>query len=122
VRVDRRVAQPRGDQLLEILGEHMLEHLRLRMHAVPRHPQLLGEEQLDQAVVAQDLERYPPPLAREPDSVIGLVLDQTEVGQLADHRRDGAGSDAKAIGQLVGGDRRVPAALESVHRLGVVLN
>ncbi len=38
VRVDRRMTQPRRDQLLELLGQHMLEHLRLRIHAIPRHP------------------------------------------------------------------------------------
>ena len=39
----------------------MLEHLGLGVHAIPRHPELLGQEQLEQAVVAQHLERDAPP-------------------------------------------------------------
>ena len=62
MRVDRRVAQSRGDQLLELLGEHVLEHLGLGMHAIPGHPELLSEEQLEQAVMAQHLQRDAPTL------------------------------------------------------------
>ena len=57
VRVVRRVAELRGDQLLELLGEHVLEHLGLVVHAVPRHAERLGQVELEQAVVADDLER-----------------------------------------------------------------
>ena len=49
---------------LELLGEHVLEHLGLGVHAIPGHPELLGQEQLDQPVVAQHLERDPATLAR----------------------------------------------------------
>ncbi len=35
VRVERRVAELGGDQLLELLGEDVLEHLRLRVHLRP---------------------------------------------------------------------------------------
>ena len=57
MRVDRRVAELGGDELLELLGEDVLEHLGLRVHAVPRQAELLGEEELEQAVVAQHLQR-----------------------------------------------------------------
>ena len=57
VRVERRVAELRGDQLLELVGEHVLEHLGLGVHAIPGHLQRLGEEQLEQPVVADHLER-----------------------------------------------------------------
>ena len=60
VRVDRRVAELRGDQLLEVVGEDVLEHLGLGVHAVPRHPQHLGQVALEQAVVADHLERDAP--------------------------------------------------------------
>jgi hypothetical protein len=52
VGVDGRVAQARGDQLLEVVGEDVLEDLGLIMDAVPGHTQLFGEEELQQAVVA----------------------------------------------------------------------
>ena len=47
VRVDRRVAELRRDQLLELLRERMLEHLGLGVHLVPGHAEALDEEQLD---------------------------------------------------------------------------
>jgi len=37
VGIDRGIAQARGDQLLEVLAEHVLEHLGLGVHAVPGH-------------------------------------------------------------------------------------
>ena len=57
VGVAGRVAELLGDQVLEVLGEDVLEHLGLGVDAVPRHVEDLGEEQLDQPVVADDLER-----------------------------------------------------------------
>ena len=57
MRVVRRVAELGGDQLLELLGEDVLEHLGLVVDAVPRHPEALGEVELEQPVVAQHLER-----------------------------------------------------------------
>ena len=60
VRVDRGVAELRGDQFLEVVGEHVLEHLGLGVHAVPRHPQHVGQVALEQAVVADHLERDAP--------------------------------------------------------------
>ena len=63
MRIDGRVAQARRDQLLELLGEHVLEHLGLGVHAIPGHSELLGEEQLEQPVVAQHLERDPAALS-----------------------------------------------------------
>ena len=57
MRVVRRVAELGGDARLEVLGEHVLERLGLLVHAVPRHAEVLGEVELEQAVVAQDLQR-----------------------------------------------------------------
>ena len=76
MRVDRRVAQAPGDQLLELLREHVLEHLGLGVHAIPGHPELLGEKQLEQPVMAQHLQRDPPTLVGQPHTVIGLVLER----------------------------------------------
>ncbi len=122
MRIDGGVAQARGDQLLELLGEHVLEHLGLGVHAVPGHPELLGEEQLEQPVVAQHLERDAAPLLGQPHAAVGLVLDQPDVGELAHHRRDRARGDAEALGELGGRDRGALTDLQRVHRLGVVLD
>ena len=48
-----------GDPLLEVLGDVVLEHLGLVVDPVPGHPERLGEIGLDQAVVADHLERDP---------------------------------------------------------------
>jgi hypothetical protein len=52
VRVDGGVAKASRDQSLEVLGEHVLEDLGLGVHAIPGHPELLGQKQLDQSMVA----------------------------------------------------------------------
>ena len=57
----------------------MLEHLGLVVHPIPGHAERLGQEQLEQAVVAQHLERHTLARRREPDAAVGLVLDQTEL-------------------------------------------
>ena len=59
MRVDGGVAELGRDELLELLGEDVLEHLGLVVHAVPRHVERLGEVELEQPVVADDLERQP---------------------------------------------------------------
>ena len=61
MRIVGRVAELRRDQLLELLGEHVLQHLGLVVHPVPRDPERLGEIQLQQTVVAKHLERHARP-------------------------------------------------------------
>ena len=56
VGVDRRVPELGRDQLLEVLREHVLEDLRLGVNAIPGHSQRVGEEALEQPVVADHLE------------------------------------------------------------------
>ena len=51
------------DQLLELIGEHVLEHLGLSMDAIPRHPEALDEIELEQPMVAHHLERDARPLS-----------------------------------------------------------
>ena len=47
------------DQPLQILGDVVLEHLRLLVDAVPGHPQDFGQVGLQQPVVADHLQRQP---------------------------------------------------------------
>ena len=115
MRVDRRVAQARGDQLLELLGEHVLEHLGLGVHAIPGHPELLGEEQLEQPVMAQHLQRDPATLVGQPHAVIGLMLDDPDLGELAHHPRHRAGRHPEPRGEIVRRYRRAATSLERIH-------
>ena len=87
MRVNRRVAKPAGDQLLELLREHVLEHLSFGVHAIPGHPELLGEKQLKQSVMAQHLKRDTPTLGSQAHTVIGLMLQQPDLRELAQHPR-----------------------------------
>src|SRR5207249_11324666 len=48
VRIEPRVSEAGSDQLLEVLGDDVLEPLRLGMHPVPRPTALLRQAQLDQ--------------------------------------------------------------------------
>ena len=121
VRVDRRVAELRGDQLLELLRKRVLEHLGLGVHLVPGHAEALDEEQLDEPVVPDHLERDTPPALGETDAAVALVLDEAQSGQLAQHPRDGGGADLEQRGE-VGRGRGAVAGLEGVDRLRVVLH
>ena len=73
------IAEPGGDQLLEFFGQDVLEHLRLLVHAVPGDAKALGEVELEQAVMAQNLERDPPAIFGQRDAVIRLMLDEPEL-------------------------------------------
>ena len=122
VRVARRVAELGGDQVLELLGEHVLEHLGLGVHAIPRDPEALGQVELEQPVVADDLERHLLPTLGQPHALVGLVRHQLELAELAHHPRRGGGRDAEALGDRGRGDRARAARLERVDRLRVVLD
>ena len=63
----------------------MLEHLGLRVDAVPRHAELLGEVQLEQPVMADDLERQAEAGRRELHAAVGLVAHETHLVEPLDH-------------------------------------
>ncbi len=121
MRVDRGVAELGRDQLLELLRERVLEHLCLGVHLVPGHAEALDEEELDEPVVADHLERDPATALREADSVVALVLDEAQLGELAQHPRDRGGAHLEQRGQL-GGRGGAVAGFERVDRLRVVLD
>jgi hypothetical protein len=100
----------------------VLEHLGLGVHPVPGHPELLREKQFEQAVMAQHLQRHAPALVGEPHPVIGLVLDDPDLGQLADHPRHRAGRHPKPRREIVRRDRRAATTLELIHGLCIVLH
>src|SRR5271165_562804 len=117
VRIERRIAEPGGDQALELLGENVLEHLGLGVNAIPGHSELLREEQLEQPVVAQYLERDLAAAAGEPYAVVGLMLDESQFSELAQHRRNRARRDAESLGEVVGRNRTPASRLQGVDPL-----
>ena len=121
VRIVRRMAELGRDQRLQLVREHVLEHLGLLVDTVPRHAERLGQEELEQPVVADHLQRQPRAGLRQPDAAIALVRDQAELGELAHHRARGRGRDLQALGERADADVAL-AVLERVDRLRVVLD
>ena len=111
-----------GDQPLEVLRDVVLENLGLVVHAIPGHSQGVREERLDQAVVADHLQRDLLARRGERDSVVGLVADEPQLVEPLEHRGDGRGRHAQALGKRGGRDGPLLVALEAVDGLGVVLH
>jgi hypothetical protein len=63
----------------------VLEAVGLRVDRVDRQAERLGEVLLEQAVVADDLERDLQPVCRELDAAIWRVLGEAEDGELLEH-------------------------------------
>ena len=123
VRVVRGVAELGRDQLLELLGEHVLEHLGLLVDAIPRHAQALDQVELEQPVVADHLERHAPAGVGEQHAVVAAVRDQAELAQALDHpRRRGRRSRRAARPARWCSPAASSRACERVDRLGVVLD
>ena len=104
VRVMRRIAELGGDQLLELLGEHVLQHLRLRVHTIPRDAEALDQVQLEQPMVAHHLERDASPVVGQRHAAVGRVVDETELAEPFDHARRGRRRDAEPLGDRVRAD------------------
>jgi hypothetical protein len=123
VRVVRRVAELGGDARLEVLGDHVLERLGLVVHAVPRHAEVLGEVELEQAVVAQHLERDALALVGQLHARGRARARRGRSRRALQHRRRRRRRDAEPLGERVRPDGlAVRAALERVDRLRVVLD
>ena len=124
VRVVGRVAELGRDPRLEVLGEDVLERLGLLVHAVPRHPEVLGEVELEQPVVAQHLERDALAGGGERDPAVGRVGDEPLLGELLDHAARRRGGHAEPRGEVVRGDAGsgLEALLQRVDGLRVVLD
>ena len=122
VRVVRGVAELGRDQLLELVGEDVLEHLGLLVDAIPRHAEALDQVQLEQPVMADDLERHAQAGVGEQHPVIAAMRDQAQLAQALDHPRCRRRGDAEPLGQRGRAHRLVVAHLQGVDRLGVVLD
>ena len=120
VRIARRVAERGVDARLERLREVMLEPLGLGVHLVPGEPERLHQVELEQAVVADDLERRLRPGLGQRDAVVGRVGHQAHAREPLDHRGRGGGRDAKPLRQRA--RRHRSAAIQHPDRLQVILD
>ncbi len=78
MRVVRGVAERAVDPRLELVGEDVLEPVGLRMDGLDRDPERLGQVELEQPVMADDLERDPLPGGSQVDAAVGDVLGEPE--------------------------------------------
>ena len=122
VGIVRRVAQLGRDDLLELAGEHVLENLGVGVDPIPRDLEDLRQEELEQAVVADDLERDATAVGGQAHPAIGRVLGEPELVELAHHGRDRAGRYLESLGQSARGHGCRALLAERVDRLGVVLD
>ena len=122
MRIERRVAELLGDQALEVVGEEVLEYLRFGVHFVPRHAEALDEIQLEQAVVADHLERDQSSAVGELHPAIWLVLGEAKRLQLLHHPGHRRGADVEPLRQRVRRDAAPAVVGELVNGFCVVLN
>ena len=123
MRVDRRAAEHLVHALDEALRHRVLEPIGLLVHFAPVEADDLDQEKLDQSVPAQDVQCQLPARRRELRSGVGLVSDETAVGQGLEHRRDRTRGHRGDRGQAPGSHRnpRLALLLEQ-HGLQVVLD
>ena len=120
VRVAGRMAERSVDARLERLREVVLEALGLGVHLVPGQPEGLHQVELEQAVVADHLERGLCPGLRERDAVVRLVPHEPDAREPLDHRRRRRGGHAEPLRERARAD--AARAIEHPDRLQVVLN
>ncbi len=120
VRIVRRVSELLVDLRLELLGQRVLEQLRLGVHLVEGETEPVDEVALEQAVMAKHLERPEAALVGQRDAAIGQPLDEPELVQALGHRRRRRCADTHAPRER-GRRDAFPGGLEDVDRLQVVL-
>ena len=100
VRIDRGTPQHLVDPIDEPIRDRVLQVLGLVVHFGPAHTHHLHQEQLDQAVAAQDERRELLAGRRQPHPDVRLVTGQPCVSQRLDHRRRRPGDHADRRGEL----------------------
>jgi len=121
VGIEARVAQVFGDALHEPLRDSVFQPLGLDVHLVPAKAQGLDQKQLEQPVIAHDLQGDALPGGRQPDAAVRLVLDQVGARQLLRHfGRRGSGNFQRI--RQHGSLHAVVFLLKQIDRLEKILN
>src|SRR2546425_2849045 len=120
VGVELRPAQQLEDALLHPLRDHMLEALRLVVDLVPAVAEHADQKDLQQAVMADQLQGDFAAVRSELLAAVAVVFDQALGRQAGDHLADARRRDAEALRQVPGRDRPAVAA-EQVEGFEVVL-
>jgi 1,4-dihydroxy-6-naphthoate synthase len=121
VRVVRRKAERPVDPRFELLRDHVLEAVGLVVDRVDVQPERLGEVELEQAVMADHLERDSLAVGCQTGAPVPLVLEELQRGELLDHCRRRRGRHRLILCDRT--DRHTPVlGLELVDALQVVLD
>ena len=117
----RREAERLVDARLELLREDVLELVRLRMDVLDVEPERLRQVELEEPVVADDLDRDPLARGGQREAPVRLELQQLEGRELLRHRAGRGCGDTLPAGERR--DRHPSARLlELVDLLQVVLD
>ena len=101
VRVVRRVAERAVDPRLELVGEHVLEPVGLRMDGLDRDPERLRQIQLEEPVMADDLERDSLSRRSEIDAAVGTCSARPSAASFFTIALDRCGRDVQRLARRV---------------------
>ena len=123
VRVELGITQHMCDAVLECFRDRVLEFLGLHVDLVPAVVQDPVQEQFDEPVVPNDLQRTCPAAVGQAGAVVLLVFDPGRIGlrQLLEHARDRGGRDRELLGQS-GGCGPLVIAGQLIDRLQAIVN
>ena len=119
VRAGRDADEQRAHALLEVLGDAVLERVRLLVHLVPGDAEDLHEEGLDQAVARDDAAGRLLAHRRERQALALVAHDEAVVDEAPHHLERRGLRDADRAGEV--GLRRVDARLVHPEELLEVL-
>ncbi len=107
MRVVRGIAERAVDLRLQLFGDDVLEPLGFVVNGVDVQAQRLRQVQLQQPVVADDLQRDLLAGAGQRHATIRLVCGETERSELLHHRACGRRRDALCLCERRYGDRAI---------------
>jgi hypothetical protein len=118
VRVGLGLVEKVGKAVGDAVRGGVLKAVGLAVYLVPWEAEGLGEEELPEAVDAEEAEGLPAARGGEGDATVGDVVDQATAVELADHAGDGGRGDVQVGSQGGGRDGRV-VVLEPVDGLEI---
>lgn len=103
VRVRRRVAEQVGDAIFEFFADGVFEPISFGVHLIPGETHGFHQIQLDQAMMADDLESDAFAGGGEGRALIRNVFDEVQFGKLFEHAGDRGGFDVQTCSERGGG-------------------
>jgi hypothetical protein len=123
MRIEVRMAHFFGHSLFELFGDKVFEALGFVVQFTQGIAEHLEEKSLEEAVMANDLERPLTAELRETHTAVRLIFDERRrgEGQLLKHVGDGGRRYGKAVGQLLAADTALLVTTEGEDGFEVVV-